>query len=79
MFPDNADVRILLANPRERKLYKVEQVELITDAGCPVLGVIVGAASDMDADMVEACEECESEAEQLEGQLGITDFPEVLP
>ena len=33
----------------------------------------------MDAEMVAACEECERDAENIEGQMDITDFPEVMP
>ena len=29
--------------------------------------------------MVAACEECERDAGNLDGQMEITDFPEVLP
>ena len=78
-FPDDEDVSFLIADPRGRKLYRWEQIDLITDVAFPVLGIIVGAATDMDKDMIEACEECEREAEQLVGQMDITDFPEVLP
>ena len=33
----------------------------------------------MDDELVAACEECEQDAENIEGQMDITDFPEVLP
>ena len=79
MFPDEEDVNFLIADPRGRKLYRWEQIDLITGVAFPVLGIIVGAASDMDEDMIEACEESEREAGQLAGQMNITDFPEVLP
>lgn len=79
MFPDDEDVSILVADPEHRKIYHWQQIDLITDLTFPVLGIIVGEASDMDEDMIEACEECESNAEQLDGQMDITDFPEVLP
>lgn len=78
-FPDDENVSFLIADPRGRKLYRWEQIDLITDMAFPVLGIIVGAASDMDGGMVEVCEECEREAQQLEEQMNITDFPEVLP
>ena len=39
----------------------------------------VGEEKDMDAEMVAACEEDERSADDLEGQMDITDFPEVLP
>ena len=78
-FSDDANVVLLLENPRKRKLYEVERVDFITDMGQPVFCVTVGEANDMDADMVTACEEDERNAENLAGQMEITDFPEVMP
>lgn len=78
-FPDDADVSLILANPRKRKLYEVERVDFITDMGQPVFCVTVGEEKDMDADMVAACEEDERKSENLSGQMEITDFPEVMP
>lgn len=78
-FPDDADVSLILANPRERKLYPYEQVDFITDMGQPVFCVTVGEAKDMDSDMVAACEEDERKSENLSGKMEITDFPEVMP
>lgn len=79
MFPDDEDVCFLIADPKGRKVYRWEQIDLITDIAFPVLGIIVGAASDMDEEMIEVCEECERGLAQLEGQMDIADFPEVLP
>ena len=78
-FPDDADISLILANPRKRKLYEVERIDFITDIGQPVFCVTVGEAKDMDEDMVTACEEDERNAENLAGQMEITDFPEVMP
>ena len=78
-FPDDADISLILANPRERKVYEVERVDFITDMGQPVFCVTVGEAKDMDSDMVAVCEECERNADNLSGQMEITDFPEVMP
>lgn len=78
-FSDDANVVMLLANPRKRKLYEVERVDFITDIEQPVFCVTVGEAKDMDADMVAACEECERNADNLSGQMEITDFQEVMP
>ena len=78
-FPDYADISLILANPMKRKLYEVERVDFITDMGQPVFCVTVGEAKDMDEDMVTACEEDERDAENLAGQMEITDFPEVMP
>ena len=78
-FPDDADISLILANPRKIKLYEVERIDFITDIGQPVFCVTVGEAKDMDEDMVTACEEDERNAENLAGQMEITDFQEVLP
>ena len=78
-FSDDANVVLLLANPRKRKLYDVERVDFITDMEQPVFCVTVGEAKDMDEDMVTACEEDERNAENLAGQMEITDFPEAMP
>ena len=78
-FSDDADISLILANPRKRKLYEVDRVDFITDMEQPVFCVTVGGAKDMDADMVAACEEDERNAENMDGQMEITDFPEVLP
>ena len=78
-FPDDADVSLILANPRKRKLYEVERVDFITDMGQPVFCVTVGEEKDMDEDMAKACEDDERNAENLAGQMEITDFPEVMP
>lgn len=78
-FPDDANVVMLLANPMKRKLYEVDRVDFITDMKQPVFCVTVGEAKDMDSDMIAACEEDERNAENLAGQIDITDFPEVMP
>ena len=39
----------------------------------------IGKESDMDEEMVAACEEDERNADDLEGQMQIEDFPEVMP
>ena len=79
MFSDDADISLILANPSKRKLYEVERVDFITDMEQPVFCVTVGEAKDMDSDMVAACEDDERNAENLSGQMEITDFPEVMP
>ena len=78
-FPDDADISLILENPRKRKLYEVDRVDFITDMEQPVFCVTVGEAKDMDADMVTACEEDERNEENLAGQMEITDFTEVMP
>ena len=78
-FPDYADISLILANPMKRKLYEVERVDFITDMEQPVFCVTVGEAKDMDEDMAKACEDDERNAENLAGQMEITDFPDVMP
>ena len=78
-FPDDADVSLILANPRERKLYKCVDALCITDQGQPIFCIDVGQSSDMDEEMVAACEEDERNADDLDGQMTISDFPEVMP
>ena len=78
-FSDDANVIILLANTMKRKLYDVERVDFITDMEQPVFCVTVGEEKDMDSDMIAACEEDERNADNLSGQMEITDFPEVMP
>ena len=78
-FPDDAPVSFILVNPRKRKLYENANTFGITDQGQPVFCIEVGEEKDMDAEMVVACEEGEKTANDLEGQMEISDFPEVMP
>ena len=78
-FPDDVDVSYLLANPRKRKLYECVDVFGVIDAPNPIFCIDVGEEKDMDAEMVAACEEDERDAEELEGQMDITDFQGVMP
>ena len=78
-FPDDAQVSIICANPRVRKLYELKDVMLVTDQGQPLILIDICKESDMDEEMVKACEEDESNADDLEGQMQIEDFLEVMP
>ena len=78
-FPGDAEISLILANPRERKLYEVVEVLVITDVPNPTFCIDVGKESDMDTELVAACEEDERDAGQLAGQMNISDYPEVLP
>ncbi len=60
-FPDDAPVSIICANPRKRKLYSVENIMVVADQEQPIFFIDVGEATNMDADLVATCEECESE------------------
>ena len=78
-FPDNAPVSVIIANPRKRKLYECVDAFGVTGECQPIFCIDIGEEKDMDAEMVAACEECEQDAGNIEGQMDITDFPEVLP
>ena len=78
-FSDDSEISLILANPMKRKLYEVERADFITDMEQPVFCVTVGEAKDMDSEMVAVCEECERNADNLSGQMEITDFPEAIP
>ncbi len=78
-FPDNAPVSLILANPRKRKLYEVENILYVTDQGQPIFCIDVGEERDMDAEMVAACEEDEHRVDNIEGQMEISDYPGVMP
>lgn len=79
IFQDDAPVSIICVNQRERNLYELKDVMFVTDQGQPLILIDVGEESDMDKDMVAACEEDERNADDLEGQMQIEDFPEVMP
>ncbi len=78
-FPGKEDVSILLASPKERKLYKCNDVLVITDSENPVICIEVGESVDMDAELVAVCEQCEESNEILEGQMKIYDYPGIVP
>lgn len=52
---------ILVANPKRRLKYKVEELYMITDCAEPVLCATVGEVTDMDAKEKEAVEQDERE------------------
>lgn len=74
-FPNDASISVILANPKKRKLYEINKIYIGSDFGHPAFFIDVGKESDMDEEMVKACEEDENVA----GQMEIEDFPEVLP
>lgn len=78
-FPDDVPVSVICANPRKRKLYKLNDVLFVTDQGKPVFCIDIGEEHDMDAEEIAACEEDERNADGVEGQIQIEDFPEVMP
>lgn len=78
-FSDDAPVSVIMANPRKRKLYCVENIMVVADQEQPIFCINVGEETNMDAELVTVCEECERDADDLEGQMQIEDFPEVMP
>ena len=74
-FPNDASLSVILANPKKRKLYEINKIYIASDFEHPVFIIDVGKESDMDAEMVKACEEDEN----MEGQMEIEDFPEYMP
>ena len=78
-FPDDAPVSVILANPRKRKLYRAEDIMVVVDQAQPIFCIDVGEETNMDAEMAAACEADEKSVDDLEGQMQIEDFPEVMP
>lgn len=76
-FPDDAPVSILCANREKRKLYKLEDVAWVTDAGQPFCIIALGEEVDMDAEIAAAFGKCEQDAEKPEGQVPLQNVPEV--
>lgn len=74
-FPDDASLSVILVNPKKRKLYEINKIYIGSDFGHPAFFIDVGKESDMDEEMVKACEEDENVA----GQMEIEDFPEYMP
>nr|DAM88849.1 MAG TPA: hypothetical protein [Bacteriophage sp.] len=74
-FPDDASLSVILVNPKKRKLYEINKIYIGSDFGHPVFFIDVGKESDMDEEIVKACEEDENVA----GQMEIEDFPEYMP
>ena len=47
-FQDDAEVSMVLANPKERKLYEVVDILVVTGENNPILCICVGKESEMD-------------------------------
>lgn len=63
-FPDDADVSVIIANPKGRKVYPLKEYGAITDMGQPVFCLEVGEAKPFDAEMIAAAEEDEIEIDR---------------
>lgn len=70
-FPEDAKISVIIANTKERKLYEIVDYFGITDAENPAFFIDIGKSTDMDSDV--------DKAEEIKGQMQITDFPEVMP
>lgn len=60
-FPKDAELRTLIASPKDRVFFEPLNICVLTDAGVPVICIEVGNAESMDEEMVKACEEAEQE------------------
>jgi hypothetical protein len=67
-FPDDSEVKVIIANPKIRKSYPLTGYFGITDTGNPEFILEVGVPENMD----------EPDGD-IEGQTDFNDFPEVLP
>lgn len=76
---EDEEVCFILANPKKRMLYEINNKFVITDMDNPVICIEVGNENPMDEVLAQACEECEKEETLLPGQMEITDYPEVMP
>ena len=79
----NPDVRYTEQNNSQEKIciarYSLAVDRRVKNEGQPLILIDIGKESDMDAEMISACEEDEKSADDLEGQMQIEDFPEVMP
>ncbi len=78
-FSDDADISIVIAHPKKRKVYEHEAVLLIADSEVPAFVIAIKRERGMDEEESAACKECEQAAENIKGQMDISDFPEVMP
>lgn len=80
-FPDDAPVSIVCANPKKRKVYEPKTVIIMTDEEFtyPAFVIEIKNERNMTDEERAMCEECERDADDLEGQMQIEDFPEVMP
>lgn len=76
LFHDDAEVVCIIANPKRRKVYEIENDFGITDMGQHIFCIEVGNEKPMDEEMIKACEEDEKADKNLPGQMEITDFIE---
>lgn len=71
IFPEDAQISVIIANTKERKLYEIVDYFGITDVENPAFFINIGKSTDMDLDV--------DKAEEIKGQMSFTDFQEVMP
>ena len=78
-YPDDASVSIIVANTKRRKVYEPKAALILTDAKIPAIVIDIENERKMHDEETAVCEECERDAENIKGQMDISDFPEVMP
>ena len=68
-FKEDEEVCFILANPKKRMLYEINNKFVITDMDNPVICIEVGNEHPMDKEMIAACEEDEKLADVIPGQM----------
>ena len=68
-FPDDAEVSVIIANPKEKKHYPLKDYRGITDLGNPVCLLEVGKPENLE----------EEKDADIPGQMEMGDIPGVMP
>ena len=68
-FPDDAEISVIIANPKEKKRYPLEDYHGITDLERPVFLLEVGKPENLEEEKVT----------DIPGQMEIGDIPGVMP
>ena len=68
-FPADAEVSVIIANPKERKRYPLKDYHGVTDLGKPVFLLEVGKPENLE----------EEKDADIPGQMEIGDIPGVMP
>lgn len=68
-FPDDAEISVIIANPKEKKRYPLEDYHGITDLEGPVFLLEVGKPENLE----------EEKDVNIPGQMEFRDIPGVMP
>ena len=68
-FPDDAEISVIIANPKEKQRYPLEDYHDITDLEGPVFLLEVGKPENLEEEKVT----------DIPGQMEIGDIPGVMP